>query len=177
MLDLQLGLVVASLTGLASFETTTHHLSSFTVQIYVLGTYSWHTNFSIKAIIFLLGIALTPRSEKPLMTSSSASMNVFQRDAFHSPETDVSVLSDRRYPHLCKNTSFVTSTGQNHREIKHETMFHALGPAKAAALPAFHVSDGAGNTGCFCESFLEKERHPAGKRPYKVTKMKTSVAF
>ena len=123
----------ASLTGLASFETTTHHLSSFTVQIYVLGTYSWHTNFSIKAIIFLLGIALTPRSEKPLITSSSASMNVFQRDAFHSPETDVSVLSDRRYPHLCKNTSFVTSTGQNHREIKHETMFHALGPCKSSS--------------------------------------------
>ena len=76
-----------------------------------------------------------------------------------------------------KNTSFVTSTGQNHREIKHETMFHALGPAKAAALPAFHVSDGAGNTGCFSESLLEKERHPAGKRPYEVTKMKSSVAF
>ena len=83
LLDLQLGLVVASLTGLASFETTTHHLSSFTVQIYVLGTYSWHTNFSIKAIISLLGIAFTPRAEKPLMTSSSASMKVFQQDAFH----------------------------------------------------------------------------------------------
>ena len=48
-----------------------------------------------------------------------------------------------------KNTSFVTDTGQNHREIKHETMFHALDPAKAAALPAFRVSNGAGNTGCF----------------------------
>ena len=48
---------------------------------------SWHTNFSIKAIISLLGIAL----------------------------------------------------------------FHALDPAKAAALPAYHVSSGAGNTGCFSE--------------------------
>ena len=76
-------------------------------------------------------------------------MKVFQQDAFHSPETDVSVLSDRRYPHLCKNTSFVTSTGQNHGEIKHETMFHALGTTKVAALPAFHVSSGAGNKGCF----------------------------
>ena len=96
-----------------------------------------------------MGIALTPRAEKPLMTSSSACMKVFQQDAFHSSETDVSVLFDRRYPHLCKNTSFVTSTGQNHGEIKHETMFHALGSAKAAALPAFHVSSEAGNTGCF----------------------------
>ena len=48
-----------------------------------------------------------------------------------------------------KNTSFVTGTGQNRREIKHETMFHVLDPAKAAALPAFRVSSGAGNTGCF----------------------------
>ena len=28
-------------------------------------------------------------------------------------------------------------------------MFHALDPTKAAALPAFHVSSGAGNKGCF----------------------------
>ena len=48
-----------------------------------------------------------------------------------------------------KNTSFVTGTGQNHREIKNETMFHALDPAKAVALTAFRVSSGAGNTGCF----------------------------
>ena len=46
---------------------------------------SWHTNFSIKAIISLLGIAL----------------------------------------------------------------FHALYSAKVAALPAYRVSSGAGNTGCF----------------------------
>ena len=84
------------------------------------------------------------------MTSSSVSLNVFRHDTFNAPDTDVSVLSDRRYPHLCKkNTSFVTGKSQNHGEIKHETMFHALDPAKAAALPAFRVSSGAGNTGCF----------------------------
>ena len=55
----------------------------------VLGTYSWHTNFPIKVIVSLLGIALTPRAEKPLMTSLSASMKVFQQGAFHSPDTDV----------------------------------------------------------------------------------------
>ena len=64
-------------------------------------------------------------------------MKVFQQHAFYSPDTDVSGLSVTRYHHLGKNTSFVTGTGQNHCEIKLETIFHALGPAKA------------GNTGCF----------------------------
>ena len=76
-------------------------------------------------------------------------MKFFQQHAFHSPDTDVSVLSVRRYPNLGKNTSFVTGTGHNHREIKLETIFHALGPAKAPALLAFHALRGSGNTGCF----------------------------
>ena len=105
-------------------------------------------------------------------------MSVIQQDAFHSPETDVSVLSDRRYPHLCKNTSFVTSTGQNHREIKHETMFHALCLEKAAALPAFHVSNGAGNTECFSESLLKSNPKKApghdGLSP-KILKLSTAA--
>ena len=72
-------------------------------------------------------------------------MKVFRQDAFHSPDTDVSVLSDRRYPHLCKKTPHLSQAQA--RII--ETMFHALDPAKAAVLPAFRVSSGAGNTGCF----------------------------
>ena len=48
-----------------------------------------------------------------------------------------------------KTTLFVTGTGQNHRKIKLQPIFHALGPAKAAALPAFHALRGADNTGCF----------------------------
>lgn len=76
-------------------------------------------------------------------------MKVFQQHAFYSPDTDVSGLSVTRYHHLGKNTSFVTGTGQNHCEIKLETIFHALGPAKAAVLPAFHALRGSGNTGCF----------------------------
>ena len=111
--------------------------------------YCWHTNLSIEAIVSLLAIALTPRAEKPMMISSSASMKMFQQDAFYYPDTYVSFLSVRRYPHLCKNTSFVTGTGQNHRDIENETIFHALGLAKAAALPAFHALNGDENTGCF----------------------------
>ena len=74
LLDLgQLGLVVAVESECAGFFRNNHHLSSFTVGT-ILGAYSWYTIFSIKAIVSLLGIALTPRAEKPLMTSSSASM-------------------------------------------------------------------------------------------------------
>ena len=36
----------------------------------------------------------------------------------HSPDTDVFVLSLRRYLNLCENMSFVTGKGSNHRVIK-----------------------------------------------------------
>ena len=36
----------------------------------------------------------------------------------HSPDTDVLVLSLRRYPELCVNTSFVTGTGDNRPVIE-----------------------------------------------------------
>ena len=76
MLDLgKLGLVVAFESECACFFRNNHHLSSFTVGT-ILGAYIWYTIFSNKAIVSLLGIALTPRAEKPLMTSSSASMKV-----------------------------------------------------------------------------------------------------
>ena len=62
-----------SLTALASIETTTiSALWPYTI----VGKYSWHTNFSSKAIVSLLRIAFTPRAEKSLMSSSSASVKV-----------------------------------------------------------------------------------------------------
>lgn len=67
----------------------------------------------------------------------------------HSPDTDVFVLSLRRYSELCHNTSFVTGTGQHHRVIKLNPIVDALGNAKTAALPAFHALSGADNTGSF----------------------------
>ena len=36
----------------------------------------------------------------------------------HSPDTDVFILSLRRYPQLCHETNFITGTGQRHRVIK-----------------------------------------------------------
>ena len=86
---------------------------------------------------------------KILLHAIDATANGVTELRIHSPDTYVFVLSVRRYPHLCKNTSFVTGTGHNHREIKLEKIFHAVGPAKAAALPAFHALSGADNTGCF----------------------------
>ena len=67
----------------------------------------------------------------------------------HSPDTDVFILCLRRYPDLCQNTVFVTSKGQNYREINLQPIIRALGPLKTAALPAFHALTGADNTGSF----------------------------
>ena len=67
----------------------------------------------------------------------------------HSPDTDVFVLSLRRYPELCEDTSFVTGMGQKRRVIPLQTLVQALGEIKFAALPAFHAISGADNTGSF----------------------------
>ena len=67
----------------------------------------------------------------------------------YSPDTDVFVLALRRYSSLCRNTLFITGTGRNHREIELHPIYQALGPERAAALPAFHALSGADNTGCF----------------------------
>ena len=69
--------------------------------------------------------------------------------SIHSPDTDVLVLAIRRYSEMCPNTSFVTRKGTNHRFIKLQPIVEALGPAKTAALPAFHAITGADNTGSF----------------------------
>ena len=37
--------------------------------------------------------------------------------SIHSPDTDVFVLSVRRYPQLCRDTNFVTGIGQTRRII------------------------------------------------------------
>ena len=59
--------------------------------------------------------------------------------SIHSLDTNVLVLAIRRYPEMCANTSFVTGKAANHRGIKLQSIVEALGPAKSAALPAFHA--------------------------------------
>lgn len=66
-----------------------------------------------------------------------------------SPDTDVFVLSLRRYSLLCEDTVFVTGKGDRYRKIKLGPIAHALGPAKIAALPGFHAWSGADITGSF----------------------------
>ena len=67
----------------------------------------------------------------------------------HSPDTDVFIMSLRWYPHLCKNTSFVTRKGQNHRLINLSPIVQSLGERKLAALRALHAISGADITGSF----------------------------
>ena len=69
--------------------------------------------------------------------------------AIHSPDTDVFVLALRRYPLLCKNTTFVTGTAQKRRVISLQPICTSLGPNKIAALPGLHSLSGADNTGSF----------------------------
>ena len=65
----------------------------------------------------------------------------------HSPDTDVFVLSLRRYPQLCSDVRFVTGTGQRHRVINLKHVVQALGSTKVAALPGLHALSGADITG------------------------------
>ena len=64
-----------------------------------------------------------------------------------SPDTDVFVLSPRRYYDLFQDTSFVTGTGTNHRVIRLNPIVQAIGESIVAALTAFYTHTGADNTG------------------------------
>lgn len=59
------------------------------------------------------------------------------------------VLALRRYPELCADTSVVTGRGQRHRNIQLCPIVHALGAARATALPGFHAWSGADVNGNF----------------------------
>ena len=67
----------------------------------------------------------------------------------HSPDTDVFVLSLRRYPQLCTDVRFVTRTSQRHRVINLKHVVQVLGSTKVAALPDLHTLSGAEITGSF----------------------------
>ena len=86
---------------------------------------------------------------KLILHALDATANGAKTLEIHSPDTDVFVLSLRRYPELCQNTYFVTGTGQRRRRISLMPIFQSLGAAKASALPAFHALSRADNTGSF----------------------------
>ena len=77
------------------------------------------------------------------VTHGATEVNIF------SPDTDVFILSLRRYPDLCRNVNFVTGTGHRHRVVKLQTILHALGSKNISALPALHALSGANITGSF----------------------------
>lgn len=76
-------------------------------------------------------------------TSGATSINII------SPDTDVFILSLRRFPDLCENTTFETGRGHRHRKILLGPIVRALGSARTAALPGFHAWSGADITGSF----------------------------
>ena len=56
-----------------------------------------------------------------------------------SPDADVFILLQRRYPELCQNVNFATGIGQWHRVVKLQPIAQALSKTKISALPALHV--------------------------------------
>lgn len=94
--------------------------------------------------------------------SGATSIEIF------SPNTDVFVLSIRRFPELCENSSFVTGRGHRNRnrKILLSLIVRALRPARTAALPAFHAWSGADIIGSFAgkgkpacwKAFLEADK-------------------
>ena len=62
-----------------------------------------------------------------------------------SPDTDVFVLSLRRFSQLCQNTTFVTGRGEHLRKIALRPTVDALGLARIG----FHARSGAHVTGSF----------------------------
>ena len=63
-------------------------------------------------------------------------LHALDATASGATDTDVFILSLRRYPDLCQNTVFVTGKRQSHREVKLQPIVRALGPTKTAALTA-----------------------------------------
>jgi len=86
---------------------------------------------------------------KMLLHAVDAAANGATTITIHAPDTDVFILSLRRYPELCEETYFVTGSGQRHRVIKLRPIVQTIGSAKTAALPALHALSGADNTGSF----------------------------
>jgi len=64
-----------------------------------------------------------------------------------SPDTDVFVLAIHRYYQLCKDTYLITGVGNKKRLVPLRPVAHALGAAKAEALPEFHAFSVADTTG------------------------------
>ena len=67
----------------------------------------------------------------------------------YSPDTDVFILSLRRYLQLCNDVHFLIGIGQQHQVINLKPIVQALGSTKGAALPGLHALSGADITVSF----------------------------
>ena len=86
---------------------------------------------------------------KMILHAVDAASNGATQVNFYSPDTDVIILSLRRYAQLCDDVQFITNTGQRHWVIILKPIVQALGSIKVAALPGLHALSGADITGSF----------------------------
>jgi len=63
------------------------------------------------------------KKPKLILHALDATANGATTLEIHSPDRDVFELSLRRYPELCRNTYFVTGTGQRRRRISLKSNF------------------------------------------------------
>ena len=74
-----------------------------------------------------------------ILRALDATANGATQLQIHSPDTDVFVLTLRRYPELCENTLFVTERGKHYLIIELKPIAETLDREKIAALPASHA--------------------------------------
>ena len=88
---------------------------------------------------------------KIVLRALDATANEATEIRIHSPDTDVFILSLRRYPDLCQNRVFVNGKGETYRTVELQSIVCALGPLETAALPSLHALTGADNTDSFAK--------------------------
>ena len=86
---------------------------------------------------------------KMMLHAVDAASNGATQIKIYSPDSDVFILSLRRYAQLCDDVQFVTGTCQRHRVITFKPIVQALSNTKVAALPGPHALSGADVTGSF----------------------------
>ena len=85
---------------------------------------------------------------KIVLHALDATANGATEISIRSPDTDVLILAQRRYPDLCQKTG---TGGETYRTIKLQPTVRALDPLQTAALLSFYALIGADNTGSFAK--------------------------
>ena len=104
---------------------------------------------------------------KSILHALDASARRASMISIQSPDTDVFVLSIRRFPKLCNKTEFITGVDSTKRRIALLPVYEALGSENADAFSGFHAFSCADQTDRFAgkgkltcwKTFLNSDGH------------------